>query len=127
MAKNFSKTMSFDSFKEVVASTPDMKVNTFLEASREQEKVSNKVKASRGDVLNLFLKKNDRFLFVYENLASFKDFTPSEVVNMMKTTTFWDIHKVAGENSVVIRFADGDNYFVTNPIKVNDFISFLNE
>ena len=102
MAKNFSKTMSFDSFKEVVASTPDMKVNTFLEASREQEKVGNKVKASRGDVLNLFLKKNDRFLFVYENLASFKDFTPSEVVNMMKTTTFWDIHKVAGENSVVI-------------------------
>lgn len=127
MAKNFSKTMNFDSFKEVVASTPDMKVNTFLEASREQEKVGNKVKVSRGDVLNIFLKKNDRFLFVYENLASFKDFTPSEVVNMMKTTNFWDISKVMGENSIVIRFADGDNYFTTNPIKVNDFINFLNE
>ena len=127
MSKNFSKTMTFDSFKEIAANTPNMKVNAFLDASREYEKYGNKVKISRGDVLNLFLNKNDRFLFVYENLSSFKDYTPSEVVNIMKTTTYWDIHKVAGENSVVIRFADGDNYFVTNPIKVNDFINFLNE
>ena len=127
MSKNFSKTMTLESFKEMASNTPEMKIKTFMDVSKEYENYGNKVKVSRGDILNLFLNKTDRFLFVYENLSSFKDKTPSEVVNIMKRTTFWDIHKVAGENYVVIRFADGDNYFVTNPIKVNDFINFLNE
>jgi hypothetical protein len=127
MAKNFSKTMNFETFKKVVANTPEMMVNAFLEASREYESLGNKVKVTRGDIINHFLKKNDRFLFVYENLESFKDYTASEVVNMMKSSAHWDISKCIGENSIVIRFANGDDYFRTNPIKVNDFINFLNE
>ena len=127
MGKNFSKTMTFDSFKEIAANTPEMKVNAFLDASRELEKVGDKVKECRGELLNLFNKKENRFLYVYENLSTFKDFTPSEVVKMMKNATFWVINKVPYENSVEILFTDTVNSFKTNPINVNDFINFLNE
>jgi hypothetical protein len=125
MSKNFSKTMTLESFKEMASNTPEMKIKTFMDVSKEYENYGNKVKVSRGDILNLFLNKTDRFLFVYENLSSFNDFTPSEVVNIMKSTNYWDIHKVAGENSIVIKFADGDNYFITTPISVETFVEFL--
>lgn len=127
MSKNFSKTMTFESFKEIAAKTPEMKVNAFLNASREQEKASDKVKEHRGELLQLFSKKENRFLYVYENLSTFKDFTPSEVVKIMKNAAFWEINKVPYENSVEIVFTDSINFFKTNPIKVNDFINFLNE
>jgi len=130
MGKKFTKTMSFDDFKTISADTPEFKVNAFIDACKAVEKAAVKASDARKELIKLFLQRNDRFLFVYENLPSYEDFTPSQVINMMKSSEFWRIKKVEGSNSITVGFSHVNdsttNNFETYPINVNDFIDFLN-
>ena len=122
----FNKTISFDDFKEITKNTPEHKVNAFIETCKTAEKALKKVNIAKQELLQLFEQKADRFLFVYDNLKPYPDFTPSQLVQMMKNTNFWKITKIENENKIEIGFSYWTDSFSTFPIDTNDFINFLN-
>jgi hypothetical protein len=76
--------------------------------------------------MDMFHQRNDRFLFVWEHLEPYPDFTASELVNMMKLSEKWLIQKVKGEDRILIMFGYEGLTFQTVSFDVNEFVEFLN-
>ena len=74
----------------------------------------------------MFHQRNDRFLFVWEHLEPYPDFTASELVNMMKIKEKWLIQKVKGEDKLVIMVVYEGDTFLTTSFDISEFVDFLN-
>ena len=128
MAKDFSKSMSFEAFKTMQKETTPLGIfNEFVDIASKVEKVTNDFNKISNTLTKEFLKKNDRFLFVYEHLPNADDsnMSISERANLMKTAEHWTISTVKGKNEIIISFMNGDKYTSTLPITFNEFKEFL--
>ena len=126
MGKKFTQTMTLESFKDTMKDTPKMKVNAFIKACQVVENAEKKAFDNRKEIMNMFHQRNDRFLFVWEHLEAYPDFTASELVNMMKLSEKWLIQKVKGEDRITIMFGYEGLTFQTVSFDVNEFVEFLN-
>lgn len=126
MGKKFTQTMTLESFKDTMKDTPEMKVNAFIKACQAVENAEKKAFDNRKEIMDMFHQRNDRFLFVWEHLEPYPDFTASELVNMMKLSEKWLIQKVKGEDRITIMFGYEGLTFQTTSFDVNEFVEFLN-
>lgn len=126
MGKKFTQTMTLESFKDTMKDTPEMKVNAFIKAYQVVENAEKKAFDNRKEIMDMFHQRNDRFLFVWEHLEPYPDFTASELVNMMKLSEKWLIQKVKGEDRITIIFGYEGLTFQTVSFDVNEFVEFLN-
>lgn len=126
MGKKFTQTMTLESFKDTMKDTPEMKVNAFIKACQAVENAEKKAFDNRKEIMDMFHQRNDRFLFVWEHLEPYPDFTASELVNMMKLSEKWLIQKVKGEDRITIMFGYEGLTFQTTSFDVNEFVDFLN-
>ena len=126
MAKNFGKTMSFEDFKTAQKETPNGIFDDFVDMAKILEIKLRAYNDTKTKLLGLFNDSPEKIIFTYENLASFGDYKPSEIVNLMKNANSWDITKVPGKNDIIISFSYGNETFNTAPISFGLFKSFLN-
>jgi hypothetical protein len=126
MGKKFTQTMTLESFKDTMKDTPEMKVNAFIKACQVVENAEKKAFDNRKEIMDMFHQRSDRFLFVWEHLEPYPDFTASELVNMMKLSEKWLIQKVKGEDRIIIMFGYEGLTFQTVSFDVNEFVEFLN-
>lgn len=126
MGKKFTQTMTLESFKDTMKDTPEMKVNSFIKACQAIENAEKKAFDNRKELIDMFNQRNDRFLFVWEHLEHYPDFTASELVNMMKMAEKWYVQKVKNEDRLFIMFTYEGNMFQTTSFDVNEFVDFLN-
>ena len=129
MAKNFTKTMSFDDFRAMVEKAPKSKLETFLDLSNKINKLAIEYNHARNEIVKEFLSKRERFLFVYEHLPNDdgSNVSISERANMMKTAEHWTISNVEGKYEIIISFLNGDKYTSTLPISIHEFETFMKE
>ena len=126
MGKKFTQTMTLESFKDTMKDTPEMKINAFIKACQAVENAEKKAFDNRKEIMDMFHQRNDRFLFVWEHLEPYPDFTASELVNMMKLSEKWLIQKVKGEDKLVIMFVYEGDTFLTTSFDISEFVDFLN-
>lgn len=126
MGKKFTQTMTLESFKDAMKDTPEMKISAFIKACQAVENAEKKAFDNRKEIMDMFHQRNDRFLFVWEHLEPYPDFTASELVNMMKLSEKWLIQKVKGEDKLVIMFVYEGDTFLTTSFDISEFVDFLN-
>lgn len=126
MAKNFGKTMSFEDFKTAQKETPNGIFDDFVDMAKILEIKLRAYNDTKTKLLGLFNDSPEKIIFTYENLTTFGDYKPSEIVNLMKNANSWDITKVPGKNDIIISFSYGNETFNTAPISFELFKSFLN-
>ena len=126
MGKNFGKTMTFDDFKSIQKETPSGIFDDFVDVAKILETKMQSYNDAKSKLLKLFHDSPEKIIFTYENLASFGEYKPSEIVNLMKNVNSWDITKVSGKNNIIISFSYGNETFNTVPISFELFKSFLN-
>jgi hypothetical protein len=126
MEKNFGKTMTFDDFKSIQKETPSGIFDDFVDVAKILEAKKQSYNDAKSKLLKLFYDSPEKIIFTYENLASFGEYKPSEIVNLMKNANSWDITKVSGKNDIIISFSYGNETFNTAPISFELFKSFLN-
>lgn len=123
MAKNFTKTLSWDDFKALQKG----KFDTFAEVSEKINKLAVEYNQARSELINEFLNKRDKFLFVYEHLPNDDgtDMPISERTELMKTAEHWYISVVIGKNELILSFTKDNKTISTMPISFNDFRAFI--
>lgn len=127
MAKDFTKTMSFDAFKEMHQGTQLTDIfHEFVVASNNLEKCAITLNNSANELIKLFLSQNDYVLFTYEHLLSSDEYKPSEIVKFIQKANIWNIIKVSGKNEVIITFTSEGKMFTTTPISFHEIKEFLN-
>lgn len=126
MGKNFGKTMTFDDFKSIQKETPSGIFDDFVDVAKILEAKMRDYNDTKTKLLGLFNDSPEKIIFTYENLTTFGDYKPSEIVNLMKNANSWDITKVPGKNDIIISFSYGNETFNTAPISFDLFKSFLN-
>ena len=126
MGKNFGKTMTFDDFKSIQKETPSGIFDDFVYAAKILEAKMQSYNDAKSKLLKLFHDSPEKIIFTYENLVSFGEYKPSEIVNLMKNANSWDITKVSRKNDIIISFSYGNETFNTAPISFELFKSFLN-
>lgn len=126
MGKNFGKTMTFDDFKSIQKETPSEIFDDFVYVAKILEAKKQSYNDAKSKLLKLFHDSPEKIIFTYENLASFGEYKPSEIVNLMKNANSWDITKVSRKNDIIISFSYGNETFNTAPISFELFKSFLN-
>lgn len=126
MGKNFGKTMTFDDFKSIQKETPSGIFDDFVDVAKILEAKMRSYNDAKSKLLKLFHDSPEKIIFTYENLVSFGEYKPSEIVNLMKNANSWDITKVSGKNDIIISFSYGNETFNTAPISFELFKSFLN-
>lgn len=125
MGKNFSKTMTLEEFKMTQKETPTMVFDDFVDMAKILEIKMRAYNDAKTKLLGLFNDSPEKIIFTYENLTTFGDYKPSEIVNLMKNANSWDIAKVHGKNDIIISFSYGNETFNTAPISFELFKSFL--
>jgi hypothetical protein len=126
MGKNFGKTMTFDDFKSIQKETPSGIFDDFVDVAKILEIKMRSYNDAKSKLLKLFHDSPEKIIFTYENLASFGEYKPSEIVLLMTKSKSWDITKVPEKNEITISFTINNETFTTNPISFGLFKSFLN-